>query len=300
MASWFEGIFGADIGMAAMWTTYIAVGLIAVFAIIWLVRRTMSGTFVAGGRNRRPRLAVLDAAAVDSRRRLVLIRRDNTEHLVMIGGPTDIVVERGIVAQVPSEQSVAPVAPQAAVRQTAVSDRAAAKNPVESAESPARQETSALARPAEAPRPQPAVSARPAEQVRQASPTPDISRRSDEASGGAIGGVSAADTLRASQPAVQTPLTAEKSSVDSSATATATSVGLSRPAVETAVPVAPQPSPDALTATHDKGDLDVELLRELETTLDQSKATQVKREPATGETGSDLADIAAIVSRERV
>ena len=31
-------------------------------------------------------------------RRLVLIRRDNVEHLIMIGGPQDVVVESGITA----------------------------------------------------------------------------------------------------------------------------------------------------------------------------------------------------------
>ena len=51
----------------------------------------------ARARGRQPRLAVIDAAAVDGRRRLVLIRRDNVEHLMMIGGPTDVVVEPNIV-----------------------------------------------------------------------------------------------------------------------------------------------------------------------------------------------------------
>ena len=37
------------------------------------------------------------AAAIDTRRRLVLLRRDDVEHLVMIGGPTDIVIESRIV-----------------------------------------------------------------------------------------------------------------------------------------------------------------------------------------------------------
>src|SRR5664279_5714347 len=50
-----------------------------------------------GTRGRQPRLAVIDAATVDGRRRLVLIRRDNVEHLLMIGGPTDVVVEPNIV-----------------------------------------------------------------------------------------------------------------------------------------------------------------------------------------------------------
>jgi flagellar protein FliO/FliZ len=47
-------------------------------------------------RGRQPRLAVIDTAAVDVRRKLVLIRRDSVEHLLLIGGPSDIVVESGI------------------------------------------------------------------------------------------------------------------------------------------------------------------------------------------------------------
>src|SRR5450756_2169486 len=49
-------------------------------------------------------LAVIDAATVDGRRRLVLIRRDNVEHLLMIGGPTDLVVEPNIVRAVGSRE----------------------------------------------------------------------------------------------------------------------------------------------------------------------------------------------------
>src|SRR5881275_3193129 len=64
----------------------------------WLVRRFATNRLGANtNRGRMPRLAVIDAAAVDGRRRLVLVRRDNIEHLLMIGGPTDIVVEPNIV-----------------------------------------------------------------------------------------------------------------------------------------------------------------------------------------------------------
>ena len=66
-----------------------SLSLIAVTA--WLVRRfgsNRAGTETSRGRQRR--LAVIDAASVDGRRRLVLIRRDNTEHLMMIGGPADM------------------------------------------------------------------------------------------------------------------------------------------------------------------------------------------------------------------
>jgi flagellar protein FliO/FliZ len=42
------------------------------------------------------RLDVVEQTTVDGRRKLLLIRRDNVEHLVMTGGPTDIVLETGI------------------------------------------------------------------------------------------------------------------------------------------------------------------------------------------------------------
>jgi hypothetical protein len=71
--------------------------------IAWLLRQFGSAGLAisAATRSRQPRLAVLDSATVDSRRKLVLIRRDNVEHLLLIGGPTDVVVEMNIVRAVP-------------------------------------------------------------------------------------------------------------------------------------------------------------------------------------------------------
>ncbi|NTF07374.1 flagellar biosynthesis protein FliO [Agrobacterium rubi] len=77
----------------------VGVALLALAVVLWIIRRRGgSSPFIRGGKNRQPRLQVLDATAVDTRRRLVLVRRDNVEHLVMIGGPTDIVIESGIGA----------------------------------------------------------------------------------------------------------------------------------------------------------------------------------------------------------
>jgi flagellar protein FliO/FliZ len=86
---------------------------IAVLALIgvaaWLVRRFATNRLGANtNRSRMPRLAVIDAAAVDGRRRLVLVRRDNVEHLLMIGGPSDIVVEPNIVRAIPGRDQMAP------------------------------------------------------------------------------------------------------------------------------------------------------------------------------------------------
>ena len=77
----------------------VGIALILLIAIMWFLRNRAPSPFVRGGRNRQPRLQVLDAAAVDARRRLVLVRRDNVEHLVMIGGPTDIVIESRILPE---------------------------------------------------------------------------------------------------------------------------------------------------------------------------------------------------------
>lgn len=45
-----------------------------------------------------PRLGVSEHIMVDSRRKLLLIRRDGVEHLVLTGGPVDLLIETGIRA----------------------------------------------------------------------------------------------------------------------------------------------------------------------------------------------------------
>ncbi len=72
----------------------------------WLAQRYGFGAMAArvGGRRR---LSVIEAAAVDSKRRLVLVRRDDVEHLILIGGGHDILLESGIPAvrfTLPSEK----------------------------------------------------------------------------------------------------------------------------------------------------------------------------------------------------
>jgi flagellar protein FliO/FliZ len=66
--------------------------LLALFA--WLVRRYGVGRgMMAGGKRR---LAIVEVAAIDGKRRLVLLRRDRTEHLVLLGPESATVIERGI------------------------------------------------------------------------------------------------------------------------------------------------------------------------------------------------------------
>ncbi len=94
----FETLFGAETPLAIRFLLafLIVIGLIG--AAAWAMRRF--GTERLGGassRGRQPRLGVDESVSVDKRRRLILVRRNNVEHLLMIGGPTDVVVEPNIV-----------------------------------------------------------------------------------------------------------------------------------------------------------------------------------------------------------
>lgn len=155
---WLDSVAGPGYAAALLWTFAALVLLVIVLVIIRLVRNLTFGTFVAGGRNRKTRLAVMDATAVDSHRRLVLIRRDDIEHLILIGGPTDVVVERDIRLAAPRRPALTGDG-GGGQQQQAPRPRAAQPAPA----APARQ----------APPPQPVRAAAPAAAPpRQAAPAP--------------------------------------------------------------------------------------------------------------------------------
>lgn len=94
-------------GSENTWLTAVfALGIVVVLIILglWLLKLLFSATSNAGrGRNRR--LAVIDTLALDPKRQLLIIRRDNVEHLLLTGGPQDVVVETGIpVEEAPAAQ----------------------------------------------------------------------------------------------------------------------------------------------------------------------------------------------------
>ena len=92
-----NALFGLELPTPVNFVIAFVVVLALIGAVTWLVRRFGGTRLEAAARNRLPRLAVIDTAAVDGRRKLVIIRRDNVEHLLMIGGPSDVVVETNIV-----------------------------------------------------------------------------------------------------------------------------------------------------------------------------------------------------------
>ena len=95
-------LLGAEMPLAVRFFLAFLIVLGLIGAAAWAVRQFGSARFSGAVRGRQPRLAVIEYATVDARRRLLLVRRDNVEHLMMIGGPTDLVVEPNIVRAAPA------------------------------------------------------------------------------------------------------------------------------------------------------------------------------------------------------
>lgn len=91
------GLFGGSDNAVLTMILALAIVLVLIVLGVWLLKLVFnaSGTAVRG-RNRR--LTVTDMLALDQKRQLLIVRRDDVEHLILIGGPQDLVVETGIKA----------------------------------------------------------------------------------------------------------------------------------------------------------------------------------------------------------
>ncbi|WP_199089142.1 flagellar biosynthetic protein FliO [Bosea sp. ASV33] len=96
-----QSLFGLELSIAQKVIVASVVSLVLLALLGLFVRQIKGGRLrlhgQAGGRQRQPRLGVVDTYDLDRQRQLVLIRRDNIEHLLMIGGASDVVVETNIM-----------------------------------------------------------------------------------------------------------------------------------------------------------------------------------------------------------
>lgn len=78
------------------------VALVFVLALIgmlaWAARRFGFLRGTVRPKTGRRRIEIVEIAPVDSKRRLLLVRRDQTEHLVLLGATADLLLESGIAA----------------------------------------------------------------------------------------------------------------------------------------------------------------------------------------------------------
>ena len=78
----------------------LALGIVLILIVLglWALKLlTKASSTVGRGRNRR--LMVVDQLPLDTKRQLLIIRRDNVEHLILTGGPQDVVIETGIAVE---------------------------------------------------------------------------------------------------------------------------------------------------------------------------------------------------------
>jgi hypothetical protein len=99
----------------ALLNAVLALGIVVILILLtlWLLKVVMnaSNNVVRGAKKR---LAVVDTLPVDGKRQLVIIRRDNVEHLILTGGPQDVVIEAGFATE--AEQASARPLPGAGRR----------------------------------------------------------------------------------------------------------------------------------------------------------------------------------------
>ena len=62
----------------------------------WLIKRFALERGVPQARRAAKRLQVVETLSIDTRRKLVLVRRDATEHLLLFGPNQELLVENGI------------------------------------------------------------------------------------------------------------------------------------------------------------------------------------------------------------
>lgn len=126
------------------WSDYLKFALALVFVLsliallVVIARRFGLGNAGPTRGNKKRRLYIVEILPVDAKRRLILFRRDDTEHLVLLGPEKDCVIERGIAsatphsAPAPQEEpgpekaepgGLSPIAPSATMLRAAREDR---------------------------------------------------------------------------------------------------------------------------------------------------------------------------------
>ncbi|PLX36631.1 MAG: hypothetical protein C0605_08050 [Hyphomicrobiales bacterium] len=102
-------MFNFDLPQYALFAVALIFVLGLIFLLTWILRRFSGlGDGQPAFSRREKRLRVIEGASLGNRHRLVLIQRDQEEHLLLIGGATDLVIERNI-----SRLAAAPATPPA-------------------------------------------------------------------------------------------------------------------------------------------------------------------------------------------
>ncbi|MGU3361913.1 hypothetical protein ACLBWX_16405 [Methylobacterium sp. M6A4_1b] len=96
-----SSFFSSDGSFPLQFAIIFVVIFLVLAAGVFLIRRFGGKGSPLSGKNtprgRQPRLGIVDIYELDRQRQLILLRRDNVEHLLLVGGPNDVVIERNIL-----------------------------------------------------------------------------------------------------------------------------------------------------------------------------------------------------------
>ena len=95
-----DDLLGETGGAIAQFVLALIVVLALIMIVAWVVRRVGGGRFGATQPGQ-AELEIVDAIVIDQKRRLVLVRHGKLEHLLLIGGGSDEVVERSMIGGIP-------------------------------------------------------------------------------------------------------------------------------------------------------------------------------------------------------
>ena len=101
MPQWIVDLVGEGLA-PIVWVAIVAVIVCGLaMAMIVLAKKAFGGRIGTQFKGRAPRLAVMDVTRIDEKRKLVLVRRDEIEHLILIGGQNAVLLE-GNILRVPA------------------------------------------------------------------------------------------------------------------------------------------------------------------------------------------------------
>ncbi|CAK01706.1 flagellar biosynthetic protein FliO [Bartonella tribocorum] len=96
MYIWLSDQIGVSAANITISFLFFVITITAITIIILFLRYLNTKKFNIKRKKSLSRLALCEAISIDRTRRLVLVRCDNKEHLLLIGGLTDVVVESDI------------------------------------------------------------------------------------------------------------------------------------------------------------------------------------------------------------
>ncbi|MGF7157770.1 flagellar biosynthetic protein FliO [Bartonella heixiaziensis] len=99
MHVWLSNQIGTSAANITIGLVLFVVIITTITAIIMFLRRLNTKGYNTHRKKRPPRLTICDTLVIDRTRRLILIRRDDREHLILIGGLTDVVIESDIIGK---------------------------------------------------------------------------------------------------------------------------------------------------------------------------------------------------------